>query len=146
MFFARKFSKFIAFIFRVFGNTAFYSVYSENKKREIFIYLNMRKNSFILSRWKDRIPSTRFCFKKRLGGGNGELKAAMQYMSQSFRVKDSAIKYLFFDIAAEELGHMEIVVQTINFLNGHDVDAASVPAGEIQSHVILGFNPGLISS
>lgn len=70
----------------------------------------------------------------------------MWYMSRSFRVKDSAIKYLFFDIAAEELGHMEIVVQTINFLNGHDVDAASVSSGEIQSHVILGFNPGLISS
>lgn len=70
----------------------------------------------------------------------------MWYMSRSFRVKDSAIKYLFFDIAAEELGHMEIVVQTINFLNGHDVDAASVPAGEIQSHVILSLNPGLISS
>lgn len=69
LFFARKFSKFIAFIFRVFGNTAFYSVYSENKKREVFIYLNIRKNSFILSLWKDRTRSTRFCFKKRLGGG-----------------------------------------------------------------------------
>ncbi len=67
-------------------------------------------------------------------------------MSRSFRVKDSAIKYLFFDIAAEELGHMEMVAQTINLLNGHDVDAASVPAGEIQSHVILGFNPGLINA
>ena len=106
----------------------------------------MRKNSFILSRWKDRTRSTRFCFKKRLGGGNGELKAAMQYMSQSFRIKDAEIKDLFLDIAAEELGHMEMVAQTINLLNGHDVDAASVPAGEIQSHVILGFNPGLISS
>ena len=67
-------------------------------------------------------------------------------MSRSFRVKDSAIKYLFFHIAAEELGHMEMVAQTINLLNGHDVDAASVPAGEIQSHVILGFNPGLINA
>ena len=25
---------------------------------------------------------------EQLGGGNGELKAAMQYMSQSFRIKD----------------------------------------------------------
>ena len=31
-------------------------------------------------------------------------------------------------------------------LNGHDVDAASVPAGEIQSHVLLGLNPGLINA
>lgn len=30
--------------------------------------------------------------------------------------------------------------------NGHDIDAASVPAGEIQSHVLLGLNPGLINA
>ena len=42
----------------------------------------------------------------------------MQYMSQSFRVKDPKIKDLFLDIAAEELGHMEMVAQTINLLNG----------------------------
>ena len=84
--------------------------------------------------------------QEQLGGGNGELKAAMQYMSQSFRIKDPKIKDLFLDIAAEELGHMEMIAQTINLLNGHDVDAASVPAGEVQSHVILGLNPGLINA
>ena len=41
---------------------------------------------------------------------------------------------------------MEMVAQTINLLNGHDVDAASVPAGEIQTHVQLGLNPGLINA
>ena len=41
---------------------------------------------------------------------------------------------------------MEMVAQTINLLNGHDVDAQAVGAGEIQSHVILGLNPGLINS
>lgn len=84
--------------------------------------------------------------QEQLGGGNGELKAAMQYMSQSFRIKDTKIKDLFLDIAAEELGHMEMVAQTINLLNGHDVDANAVGAGEIQSHVILGLNPGLINA
>ena len=79
-------------------------------------------------------------------GGNGELKAAMQYMSQSFRIKDQKIKDLFLDIAADGLGHMEMVAQTINLLNGHDVDANQVKAGEIQSHVILGLNPGLINA
>lgn len=44
--------------------------------------------------------------QEQLGGANGELKAAMQYMSQSFRIKDPEIKDLFLDIAAEELGHM----------------------------------------
>lgn len=84
--------------------------------------------------------------QEQLGGGNGELKAAMQYMSQSFRIKDPAIKDMFLDIAAEELGHMEMVAQTINLLNGHDVNAAGVNAGEVQSHVILGLNPGLINA
>ena len=84
--------------------------------------------------------------QEQLGGGNGELKAAMQYMSQSFRIKDQEIKDLFLDIAAEELGHMEMVAETINLLNGHDVDAAAVGSGEIQSHVILGLNPGLINA
>ena len=83
---------------------------------------------------------------EQLGGANGELKAAMQYMAQSFRIKDPEIKDLFLDIAAEELGHMEMVAQTINLLNGHDVDATKVDAGEVQSHVILGLNPGLINA
>ena len=91
-------------------------------------------------------PQRQPVLQEQLGGGNGELKAAMQYMSQSFRIKDQQIKDLFLDIAAEELGHMEMVAQTINLLNGHDVDAAAVGAGEIQSHVILGLNPGLINA
>ena len=83
---------------------------------------------------------------EQLGGGNGELKAAMQYMSQSFRVKDPVIKDLFLDIAAEELSHLEMVSQTINLLNGHDLDYEGVPAGEVQTHVQLGLNPGLINA
>lgn len=91
-------------------------------------------------------PQYAALLQEQLGGGNGELKAAMQYMSQSFRIKDPRIKDLFMDIAAEELSHMEMVAQTINLLNGHDVDADQVTAGEIQSHVILGLNPGLLNA
>ncbi len=83
---------------------------------------------------------------EQVGGGNGELKAAMQYMSQSFRIKDPEIKDLFLDIAAEELGHLEMVSQTVNLLNGHDVDYKSVDVGEVQSHVQLGLAPGLINA
>ena len=91
-------------------------------------------------------PQYAALLQEQLGGGNGELKAAMQYMSQSFRIKDPAIKDLFMDIAAEELSHMEMVATTISMLNGHDVDCETVQSGEIQSHVILGLNPGLINS
>lgn len=91
-------------------------------------------------------PQYAALLQEQLGGGNGEMKAAMQYMAQSFRIKNPQIKDLFLDIAAEELGHMEMVGQTINLLNGHDVDASAVKAGEIQAHVNMGLNPGLINS
>ena len=91
-------------------------------------------------------PQYAALLQEQLGGGNGELKAAMQYISQSFRIKDPAIKDLFMDIGAEELSHMEMVATTINLLNGHDVDASQIQAGEIQSHVIMGLNPGLINA
>lgn len=91
-------------------------------------------------------PQYAVLLQEQLGGGNGELKAALQYMSQSFRIKDPTIKDLFMDIASEELSHMEMVATTINLLNGHDVDFTKTEVGEIQSHVILGLNPGLINS
>ena len=93
-------------------------------------------------------PDPRFArlLLEQFGGGNGELKAAMQYMSQSFRIRNPKIKDLFMDIAAEELSHMEMVAQTINLLNGHDVEADKVQAGEIETHVLLGLNPGLINA
>jgi len=91
-------------------------------------------------------PQYAALLQEQLGGGNGELKAAMQYMSQSFRIKDKAIKDLFMDIAAEELSHMEMVAQTICLLNGHDVNYENTGAGEIQTHVQLGLAPGLINS
>ena len=70
----------------------------------------------------------------------------MQYLSQSFRIKDPEIRDLFLDIAAEELSHMEMVAQTINLLNGHDVHNEEVKNGEIQTHVLSGLAPFLINS
>ncbi|GKX65743.1 manganese catalase family protein [Inconstantimicrobium mannanitabidum] len=91
-------------------------------------------------------PQYAVLMQEQLGGGNGELKAAMQYISQSFRIKDPEIKDLFLDIGAEELSHMEMVAQTINLLNGHTVDNAKVTSGEIQTHVQCGLSPVLINS
>ncbi len=91
-------------------------------------------------------PQYAALMQEQLGGANGELKAAMQYMSQSFRIKNQEIKDLFLDIAAEELSHMEMVAQTINLLNGHDVDYDQTGVGEIETHVLLGLNPGLINA
>lgn len=91
-------------------------------------------------------PQYAALMQEQLGGANGELKAAMQYLSQSFRIKDPVIKDLFMDIAAEELSHMEMVAATINMLNGHDVDYEKIQSGEIETQVLFGLNPGLINS
>jgi Mn-containing catalase len=91
-------------------------------------------------------PQYAVLLQEQLGGANGELKAAMQYISQSFRVKDPEIKDLFLDIGAEELSHMEMVATTINMLNGHDVDYEMIGVGEIESSVLTGLSPGLINA
>jgi Mn-containing catalase len=55
---------------------------------------------------------------EQFGGGNGELKAAMQYFTQSFLCRQAyPDKYdLLMDIATEEFSHLEIVGATITML------------------------------
>jgi Mn-containing catalase len=77
-------------------------------------------------------PDPRFAslLLEQFGGGNGELKAAMQYFVQAFAAKRPAPdKYdMLMDIAAEEFSHLEIVGATIMMLlqgvNGELKDAA----------------------
>jgi Mn-containing catalase len=65
-------------------------------------------------------PDPRFAalLLEQFGGGNGELKAAMQYFVQSFAArKPHPDKYdLLMDIATEEFSHLEIVGATITML------------------------------
>jgi len=77
-------------------------------------------------------PDPRFArlLQEQFGGGNGELKAAMQYFVQAFGVKNAyPDKYdMLMDIATEEFSHLEIVGATIQMLltgvNGELKDAA----------------------
>ncbi|WP_104373646.1 manganese catalase family protein [Desulfocucumis palustris] len=104
------------------------------------------KNLLEMVRVERPNPTYAAMLTEQLGGPHGELKAAMQYISQSFRIKDPMIKDLFMDIASEELGHMEMVATAVNLLNGHEVDAQSVQSGHIESHVVTGLNPYLSSA
>lgn len=65
-------------------------------------------------------PDPRFArlLLEQFGGGNGELKAAMQYFVQAFTCKHPyPDKYdMLMDIAAEEFSHLEIVGATITML------------------------------
>lgn len=77
-------------------------------------------------------PDPRFAklLLDQFGGGNGELKAAMQYFVQAFGCRNAyPDKYdLLMDIATEEFSHLEIVGATITMLlegvNGELKDAA----------------------
>lgn len=65
-------------------------------------------------------PDPRFAnlLLQQFGGGNGELKAAMQYFVQAFPCRKAhPDKYdLLMDIATEEFSHLEIVGATITML------------------------------
>jgi Mn-containing catalase len=77
-------------------------------------------------------PDPRFAnmLLEQFGGGNGELKAAMQYFVQAFGCRRAyPDKYdLLMDIATEEFSHLEIVGATITMLlegvNGEIKNAA----------------------
>lgn len=91
-------------------------------------------------------PNYAAMLQEQLGGPQGELKAALQYLSQSLRIKDPAIKDLFLDIAAEEFSHAEMVATTINMLNGHELDAENAKVGNIEAHVLTGLTPMLTNA
>ncbi|HBV99212.1 MAG: manganese catalase [Peptococcaceae bacterium BICA1-7] len=104
------------------------------------------KNLLEMVRVERPNPAYAAMLSEQLGGPQGELKAAMQYISQSFRIKDPEIKDLFLDIASEELSHMEMVATAVNLLNGHDLDAQAVPSGHIESQVLTGLSPYLANA
>jgi Mn-containing catalase len=91
-------------------------------------------------------PNYATMLQEQLGGPQGELKAALQYLSQSFRINNPEIKDLFLDIAAEELSHMEMVATTINLLNGHDLAANNATIGSVEAHVLTGLTPMLANA
>jgi Mn-containing catalase len=57
---------------------------------------------------------------EQFGGGNGELKAAMQYFVQAFSARQPYPKLydMLMDIATEEFSHLEIVGATVTMLLG----------------------------
>lgn len=91
-------------------------------------------------------PNYAALMQEQLGGPQGELKSALQYLSQSMRIKNPEIKDLFLDVAAEELSHLEMVAATVNMLNGHHLDAAHATVGNVEAHVLTGLTPMLANA
>lgn len=109
--------------------------------------------SFLFKHFKDmeytvRVdrPDPQFAVKllEQFGGGNGELKAAMQYLIQSFGCNDPKIRDLMQDVAAEEFSHFEMVGECIAMLLGN---LDNVPKDFAAPHMaILAGGPALTNS
>lgn len=97
----------------------------------------------LLQAVKVQIPNPNYAamMQEQLGGPNGELKAGLQYFAQSFRISDPEIKDIFLDIATEELAHAEMVAETINQLNGDQLQANNATIGTVEAHVLNGLAP-----
>ena len=88
-------------------------------------------------------PDPRFAslLMEQFGGGNGELKAAMQYFVQAFAArKPYPDKYdMLMDIATEEFSHLEIVGATITLLlDGVNGELKDVADGSMLSRLTRG--------
>src|SRR3954453_16253841 len=72
---------------------------------------------------------------EQIGGPDGELAAAMRYLTQGLAEIDSGRKDLLLDIATEELSHLEVVGSIVTMLNqgvkgqmAEDIEAAELRA------------------
>lgn len=88
-------------------------------------------------------PDPRFAslLLEQFGGGNGELKAAMQYFVQAFGIRQPyPDKYdLLMDIATEEFSHLEIVGATITMLlNGINGELKNAAEGNALTRLTAG--------
>lgn len=91
-------------------------------------------------------PNYAALLQEQLGGPQGELKSAMQYFAQSFRIRDKEIRDLFLDIATEELCHLEMIAQLINLLNGDKPMANETTIGNVEPQVLTGLTPMLANA
>lgn len=91
-------------------------------------------------------PAYAALIQEQIGGPAGELRSGLQYFVQSFRIKDSEIRDLFMDIAAEEFSHLEIVMELVNQLNGDKVDIKKAELGSVEAHVYSGLTPMLANA
>lgn len=84
------------------------------------MFLRIDRLQIELPQPKDASPDSAAAVQELLGGRFGEMSTLMNYMYQSFNFRDRAKLKPFYDlianIAAEEMGHIELVAATINLL------------------------------
>src|SRR5690606_12843672 len=95
------------------------------------MFLRIDKLQVELPKSKTQDPASAASVQELLGGRFGEMSTLMNYTFQSFNFRGRNKLRPYYDlisnIAAEELGHIELVAAAINMLlNGPDADDAQV--------------------
>lgn len=84
-------------------------------------------------------PTAAAMLQEQFGGANGELKALLQYLVQSFSAEDALSRELLLNVAVEEASHLEMVGHAILQLmtmgrvdarSGHRFDPAIAATGQ----------------
>jgi Mn-containing catalase len=95
------------------------------------MFLRIDRLQIELPQPKDASPDSAAAVQELLGGRFGEMSTLMNYMYQSFnfRGRDQLKPYydLIANIAAEELGHIELVAATINLLLTNSTEPGDRP-------------------
>lgn len=97
------------------------------------MFLRIDKLQIELPASKEASPNAAAAVQELLGGRFGEMSTLMNYMYQSFNFKEKVKLKPYYDlianIAAEELGHIELVSATINNLLSGSVEKTDDPIG-----------------
>jgi Mn-containing catalase len=96
------------------------------------MFLRIDKLQVELPQPKEQNPNAAAAVQELLGGRFGEMSTLMNYMYQSFNFRNKKALKPYYDlianIAAEELGHIELVSATVNaLLAGPDITESEKP-------------------
>ncbi|MGH6971294.1 MAG: manganese catalase family protein, partial [Caulobacteraceae bacterium] len=86
-------------------------------------------------------PSLASLMLEQFGGPQGELAAAMRYFTQALAEEDAGRKDMLFDIATEELSHLEIIGSIVAMLN-RGVKGQLAEASMEEAELYMAVNQG----
>src|SRR5436305_5026794 len=86
-------------------------------------------------------PALASLMLEQFGGPQGELAAAMRYFTQALAEEDPGRRDMLFDIATEELSHLEIIGSIVAMLN-RGIKGQLSEAAMKEAELYLAINAG----
>jgi Mn-containing catalase len=85
-------------------------------QEEIYMFAHNKRLQYTV-RVSETNPALANLMLEQFGGPQGELAAAMRYFTQAVGEEDSGRKDMLYDIATEELSHLEVIGHIVAMLN-----------------------------